>query len=1139
MAGEALPIEAKPPEPSVGAIIKPKASVKTGPNDFFFDVDDEGVATVTVQHKRQRKTGRTVKDPDGEDVDEYEGYKTPHTIQVTPGRTPTAIDDTPASMLLVKMIKRRHAAQMDEDGKVIKEAWEEDVPYERPVPRKRRVHFGTDYNVDYEFHDRMLKETIRVKKPRQSVRSSFQLNGMKLKRVPGTDSFKLFTDDNIDLGVTLQPPTGEDAGDKPLAGIRYFYTKEGQLNVVIPEGDWVYPLTIDPSFTFDGTDFVISSSETEIKTYQQLWTLGRGTNSRYNAGFMAADTDGVTDDVRWLKTLASPEDFSELTDLTIDIKTTNADGSWNLDIIIGSGASHYIRWRKSLSGDINTTYTRTDFTEEVIGSPDMENVDIFYIRFEACDSGLAANVVCEVKDYKWTRPTKTSDMYDTTGRFLIQAEDFEGDDGLPIDQYKPLGDASVGYATGGTSLIEIDTAQFNSGTSSCHLFCDGTNNAIATVTTPDLYDYMRMEYMFRFDSSDAGTWAEIDLKDGPSHLSVVYIGRLGAGVRIYYGDGGASNNIVDVNVTINTWHKITVDVDLTNDKHRVWINDVLYPGPNANAGGWDNFFSDGVGVALDDVTLWMRALTAKAKNVWIDDLKFYTGFEDFSALTAPHSVDEITEAVSPSGTDYGRGTQDGDWIQGAAASVAVDNTTIVIGTNSIKYTTLPSGSFVNYTHDSAINISNMTRFRFYVMCSAGTTIRFRVRDSGSSQTIEKEVTVLADKWQFIDEELIAGSADLTDIIDFRIRQMSGGNADLWIDGLHFYGDPAAGTEWHEHRLDFSNNSVVQEGPMYNFGGFTDTGAGDSHTYTATMSSATDNLNIEFGDFGGVIMIDFSDPGACRGTFSLTGFDEDNHIVWSPIGGEGATPTNYPILKSPLIIIDFTYCTFDYVDIVQLGLAGSSFFVYDVFIHARDLTFTLFIYAGITLFSAIKLKLRNYVADADGLEISDSYKFKELDVLSSGAGEAITIHTASEALFINSTFDETDIDMVHADSVFVSKYHNKNSFLYILATGTNGKAYSDLEAAYPGHLPTPSDNFELVKGQLTCGTDAQKFLIHHLASAAGTTIIINCEDGMVVFNPNLDDVLGTLTQNFPLKVGIRIPIRPVLEPYPRPVLAYDA
>jgi hypothetical protein len=137
------------------------------------------------------------------------------------------------------------------------------------------------------------------------------------------------------------------------------------------------------------------------------------------------------------------------------------------------------------------------------------------------------------------------------------------------------------------------------------------------------------------------------------------------------------------------------------------------------------------------------------------------------------------------------------------------------------------------------------------------------------------------------------------------------------------------------------------------------------------------------------------------------------------------------------------------------------------------------------------------------------------------------------LLLNSTFDETDTAL-HADAFFISKHHNKNKWDYILSTGANGQAFSDLETAFPDHLPTPNDDFNLVLGQLTCGTDGQTNVVYHLISDAGTVILVTCDSGFVVLDPDLSDVAGTLTETFPLQRGYKKPPRPISLPLPRPI-----
>lgn len=243
MAGEEFP----PPPPSAGATIGPRASVNANPHSFAYDVNDAGEVAIGVTVKRTRKTGRKVIDLDGKEVDEHEAYETDHMFGLTPGPTVKSVEWEDAGETVLKTNRRKHAAQYDEEGKLIAPSWEEDVDYTRPKPARKTVKFA-DYDLIYDYHDKMLKETIIVHKQRSSIRWTYDLDGAKLRPIGPTGSknqYILETEDDVDLHMTITTPTGEDADGKEIGGLGLFVSAQGQFNLVIPQNvTYTYPLVI-------------------------------------------------------------------------------------------------------------------------------------------------------------------------------------------------------------------------------------------------------------------------------------------------------------------------------------------------------------------------------------------------------------------------------------------------------------------------------------------------------------------------------------------------------------------------------------------------------------------------------------------------------------------------------------------------------------------------------------------------------------------------------------------------------------------------------------------------------------------------------------------------------------------------------
>lgn len=872
------------------------------------------------------------------------------------------------------------------------------------------------------------------------------------------------------------------------------------------------------SFSFDGTDFKVESSATEIKTYQQLWSIIQGGAPAFDTGYMKSTSDGVNAHVIFSKIPSPALDLSAMTDFTISVSTTNADASWSLNIRIGSGASHYRKYTKALANDVTATYTLSDFALTTEGTPDMANVDYLQIRFTAIDTGMAGNVDCKVKDYKTTSPVKTSDMYDDTGMFVTDSENFEGDDELALDSY----DSGISVVVTNASTVAIDDAQApGGGSSSARLIRDGGADSCYFNRPIDMSaDYIRFVIHERLAQTNL---QHINLLRLAGAIKCYFLFDNASNMKIFYGDGvGGSNTVIAFNpYLIDTNYEIWCDIDFTNNTYRVWVDGVMYPGPNADAQGFDNMYNDGVAASVDN---YISQISAGTGTIWIDDLKIYAGFEDFSALTAPHDIDDICEAVSPSGTDYGRGTWDGDW--GISAGVVgVDNTDVVIGTNSLKATGLNNNDYIQYLLDSTIDITQMTHLRLYCKLDAASTgIRVQLFDTDNDK-LQEDFTPTVDKWNYIDIELSGmaetGTFDESIFSYIRIRQFTAGaGLDLWIDGLHFYGDSAAGTEWQGNALDSNGSDVTIEHDMYNLLTVKDSNASEG---TWTWDGA---YTVEFPDVANAGILN----DASRPDIVATGTDDDNHVVFTVVGDTAPVQrVNYRNNAGHTKTL--LYVSFKYGHYVETRSGDTFEYVFSNCQNSGGFVFTSFPtifkncthqpYAGSTysiyIPGAASGIIESYTVDESVAAVTNDMQFA----------------AAATVVLLNSTFDETTLSL-HADAWFISKHHKKNKWDYILATGANGQAFSDLETAHPDHLPIPSDDFNLVLGQLTCGTDGQRNVVYHLISAAGTVILITCDSGFVVLDPDLSDVAGTLTETFPLQRGYKAPPRPIKLPLPRPI-----
>ncbi len=754
-----------------------------------------------------------------------------------------------------------------------------------------------------------------------------------------------------------------------------------------------------------------------------------------------------------------------------------------------------------------------------------------------------ASVSFDGTDFKLTANASTSDLYDDTGRMILFAEDFEGTDGTDLDVYDAAWTVTHDV---GTETIEIDDAQKHTGSTSLGIYRDGVNNPNA-LRTIDIQDIGTVDFWFRKDAIN--TRVDIVLGEGGNAQGYFKFNADG-NINILYGDGVGGNDTILVAYSANIWYHIKLDFDIANSKWRVWINNVLYPGSNADAGGWDNLFVDRTPASINRLTISSDIGTHWS---WIDDLNIYAGFEDFSALSSPHSIDEITEALSPSGTNYGRGTQDGDWATNGA-SITVDNTKAVIGTNSIKGNDLDYNQLINYAYDAVIDISSFTNMRFYCFPETGmTTIRvYLYCTTGGSREIS--VTVAPNKWNYVDLDINGawsgwdetGSFNATIYNQLFIMNFTAAtnNLDMWIDGFHFYGDEAAGTEWQENSLDPNGAKYSQDRAMYNIFDVDDN-SGSEDEWEAIMTAATDNLTVEWADVANAGIAD----GGFDGQITLTGFDADNHIKWTSVGD--STPTNDWTLNTTTPASDtavaFTHVTFEQYYRLVADKATGNMTLIDFVSTLSGVTANgigAAIHPSATLINLnITTAANSYAAFVPAVQSATPYEILDSTLDASAGGVVFRFWAGDDDWNIycrNCDFDITDTTTGPGDEAIISLNHNHNSIYAVVITSSGGYAagfnYSDIEA---GFEPTPNDIFYLQEGIYNADTGGQVNIIYRLESAAGTTVDNTVENGLVVLNPDTSLFLGTLTETYhvvrtakawtrPVKVPVKLPmLRPII------------
>jgi hypothetical protein len=355
----------------------------------------------------------------------------------------------------------------------------------------------------------------------------------------------------------------------------------------------------------------------------------------------------------------------------------------------------------------------------------------------------------------------------------------------------------------GTSVAEIDTAIYRTGTRSARFYRDGANDVTAyNAAAGDYYDNVRFTYAVR-GSITNGAFA-VNLRDSGGNILCQVLFDTDANIKLLYGNGaGGNNTIVAKAYAAATWYIVMFDVDLTNDKYRGWVDNVLYAGTNANAGGWDRFHTDRTATAVDNFGF---AMTSGTGEFAIDDITIELGDETYSYGYLPRSADAITEAVSPSGTEM-----DGDW---TAPAITVDNTAAIIGTNSIKGT-LGQYQDMVYTLDTAIDISNYDGVEFYYWSDA-VSVDFWLCTGTWTDRFRFALTASGSKWYhykipFNSFVVGGGAPDWTNIksVWMDVGGVGAGKI-IRIDGLHFYGARnGRGASWSSQSIQTKSGTTTQ------------------------------------------------------------------------------------------------------------------------------------------------------------------------------------------------------------------------------------------------------------------------------------------------------------------------------------------
>lgn len=187
---------------------------------------------------------------------------------------------------------------------------------------------------------------------------------------------------------------------------------------------------------------------------------------------------------------------------------------------------------------------------------------------------------------------------------------FDGEDGTPADEYSD----DITVTTAGTSVCTIFTPTKLFGNASLWTNYDGSNSCQVDLDMYDMVDFTRFEIYLRADQTDTYLWMEWEESD----VIMIQITMSNAGqIEFKYGNGAGGVNTVASAYAADTWYKLWVDVSLTDDTYRGWVDEVMKEGPNADADGYDNFYNDRTATVID-VFHWGES--ANAGQFWMDDL---------------------------------------------------------------------------------------------------------------------------------------------------------------------------------------------------------------------------------------------------------------------------------------------------------------------------------------------------------------------------------------------------------------------------------------------------------------------------------------------------------------------------------------
>lgn len=250
---------------------------------------------------------------------------------------------------------------------------------------------------------------------------------------------------------------------------------------------------------------------------------------------------------------------------------------------------------------------------------------------------------------------------------IIFNETFNGVDGTALDTYNP--DWIV--STSGSSSAEIDTSEYVNGGSSVLFYRDGTNDVSAQVDTDNCGGFCTFSVYFMADETN-DRWKVLWADEGNVRCYIWFYSD--GNMRVYYGNGVGGYNVVTESYSTDTWQFLQIDVNLDNDKYRVWLDGGLIPGPNADGQGFDNFFVDGTSTYLNRI--YLAATNAGTGYFWFDeiyintssipDIEFYTEISesiengDYLTVMVPffETVDNSTNVY------IGFGTQNDSWATG-------------------------------------------------------------------------------------------------------------------------------------------------------------------------------------------------------------------------------------------------------------------------------------------------------------------------------------------------------------------------------------------------------------------------------------------------------------------------------------------